>query len=125
MTQSIPTTLPALVRLHAAAKRDSQLQFNNLMHFITESLLERAYWSLNSKAAEGVDGQSWKSYGANLESKLKPLCRRLHTNCYKPQPVKRVWIAKANGQQRPIGITCLEDKIVQQALVGTGGDLRE
>lgn len=87
------------------------------MHFITEPLLEKAYRALNRKAAVGIDGESWKSYGENIMPKLKQLCQTLHTNSYKPRPVKRHWILKDNGQQRPIGITCLEDKIVQQALV--------
>jgi RNA-directed DNA polymerase len=103
--------------LHAAAKRDSQLRLNNLMHFITQAMLERAYRTLSRNAATGVDGLDWKSYGVNLTPKLQDLCQRLHRNHYKPQPVKRICIPKDNGQQRPIGITCLEDKIVQQALV--------
>lgn len=117
MTQSITATLPALARLHAAAKRNRQQSFNNLMHPITEEMLEKAYRALNPKAAKGVDGKDWKSYGKNLKPSLKALCFRLHKNQYRPQPVKRIWIPKDNGQQRPIGITSLEDKIVQQALV--------
>jgi len=117
MTQSITATFTNLTRLHTAAKRDGQLCFNNLMHFVTENMLSKAYGALNRKAAEGVDGESWKSYGENLPLKLKDLCQRLHKNCYKPQPVKRIWIPKSNGQERPIGITSLEDKIVQQVLV--------
>ena len=111
------STLPALARLHAAAKGDCQQSFNNLMHLITEDLLESAYRALNPKAAKGEDGESWKSYGEKLSPNLKALCVRLHKNQYRPQAVKRVWIPKENGQQRPIGITSLEDKIVQQALV--------
>ena len=117
MTQSITAAFPALARLHTTAKRDDSLRFNNLMHPITEAMLEKAYRSLNKQAAAGVDGQSWSQYGENLAPKLKQLCLTLHRNRYRPQPVKRLWIPKANGEQRPIGVTCLEDKIVQQALV--------
>ncbi|MEE8056426.1 MAG: reverse transcriptase domain-containing protein [Pseudomonadales bacterium] len=117
MTQSITAAFPALARLHAVAQRDSQQRFNNLMHFITEAMLVKAYRALNRKAAKGVDGEDWRSYGINLTPNLRQLCQRLHANGYKPQLVKRIWIPKDNGQQRPIGITCLEDKIVQQALV--------
>ena len=117
MTQSITATLPALARLHAAAKRDRQQSFNNLMHPITEEMLEKAYRALNRKAAKGIDGVDWKSYGRNLKPNLKVLCERLHKNQYRPRPVKRIWIPKDNGKQRPIGISSLEDKIVQQALV--------
>jgi retron-type reverse transcriptase len=117
MTQSITAAFPVLARLHAAAKRDSRLCFNNLMHPITEDMLAHAYRVLNRKAATGIDGVDWKSYGEQLTPKLKDLCHRLHTNRYRPQPVKRVWIPKDNGVLRPIGITALEDKIVQQALV--------
>jgi len=117
MTQSITAAFPALARLHAAAKQDSQLRFNNLLHPITEALLERAYRALNRKAATGVDEVDWRSYGEQLALNLNDLCHRLHGNRYRPQPVKRVWVPKDNGEQRPIGITSLEDKIVQQALV--------
>ena len=117
MTQSITASSQVLARLHAAAKRDSRKRFNNLMHPITESLLEVAYRALNHKAQKGIDGKSWKSYGENVALNLKALCQRLHENRYRPQPVKRIWIEKDNGQQRPIGITALEDKIVQKALV--------
>jgi RNA-directed DNA polymerase len=117
MTQSITAAFPVLARLHAAAKRDSRLRFNNLLHPITEVMLERAYRALNRKAAAGIDGVDWKSYGEQLAPKLKDLCHRLHSNRYRPQAVKRVWVPKDNGQQRSIGVTSLEDKIVQQALV--------
>jgi RNA-directed DNA polymerase len=117
MTQGITAAFPVLARLHAAARQDSRLRFNNLLHPITEDMLERAYRALNHKAATGIDGVDWKSYGVELAPKLKDLCHRLHGNRYRAQPVKRVWVPKDNGQQRPIGITTLEDKIVQQALV--------
>lgn len=79
-------------------------------------LLE-AYHKLNKRSAKGVDGVSWADYGENVETRLAKLHRRIHTQQYKPQPVKRIWIPKANGESRPIGITTVEDKIVQQALV--------
>jgi group II intron reverse transcriptase/maturase len=60
---------------------------------------------------------NWKEYGYNLAANLQRLHQRLHTQRYKPQPVLRAWRPKPNGEQRPIGITAVEDKIVQQALV--------
>ena len=117
MTQSIEQTRPGLIRLREAAKRDRRLRFNNLLHHVTADLLEKAYNSLNKKAAVGIDGQDWTSYGEHLHQQLAQLNARIHTNCYKPQPVKRIHISKANGQLRPIGITAIEDKIVQLALV--------
>jgi RNA-directed DNA polymerase len=107
MTQSITAAFPELARLHAAARQDSRLRFNNLLHPITEDMLERAYRALNHKAATGIDGVDWKSYGVELAPKIKYLCHRIHGNRYRPHPVKRVWVPKDNGQQRPIGITTL------------------
>lgn len=117
MTQSISSSFMGLARLHAAAKGNSQLQFNNLMHHITPKMLAKAYGCLNRKAAKGIDDEDWYSYGENLQTKLQNLTQRLHKNCYRPQAVKRIWIPKDNGQERPLGITTIEDKIVQQALV--------
>ena len=112
MTQSITAALPDLVRLHTAAKRDRQQTFNNLMHFITEPLLKKAYRALNKQAAAGIDGESWKSYGENITPKLQRLCQTLHSNGYKPRPVKRHWILKDNGEKRPLGITCEAEKLL-------------
>ena len=117
MTQSTGQARPDLTRLREAAKGDPRLRFNNLLHHIDEDLLRAAYKHLNRRAAKGVDGEDWTSYGVGLEEKLTDLCRRLHTNGYRSQPVLRQWVPKADGGQRPIGITALEDKIVQQAVV--------
>ena len=72
---------------------------------------------LNKQSGQGVDGESWRSYGKQLSKRLKDLHQRIHTLKYNPQPVKRIYIPKANGDKRPIGITTVEDKIVQQAMV--------
>lgn len=90
---------------------------NNLMHHLDVELLRRAYQALNRKAARGVDGLSWEEYGQALDARLHDLHRRLHGGRYRPQPVRRVWIPKADGRQRPLGVTSVEDKLVQQALV--------
>lgn len=117
LTQSKGQTDLALLRLHNAAKRDSHLKFNNLLHHLSVENLTRAYYALNRNAAIGIDEQSWESYGENLHENISALQALLHTNRYKPEPTKRVWIPKAQGQLRPIGITAVEDKVVQQALV--------
>jgi len=117
MTQSVVKLLPGLSRLRQAAQSDKQLQFNNLLHHIDEDLLKRAYARLNKSAKAGIDRHTWASYGEILPERLPELCREIHTNRYKPKPVLRLWIPKTNGQQRPLGITCIEDKLVQQAVV--------
>ena len=117
MTQSTGQARPDLTRLREAAKGDPRLRFNNLLHHIDADLLRAAYRHLNRRAAVGVDGEGWAGYGERLEERLTDLCRRLHTNGYRSQPVLRRWVPKADGGQRPIGITALEDKIVQQAVV--------
>ena len=117
MTQSMDIVPSRLERLGRAAKLDKQLKFNNLLHHITPALLFEAYYKLNRKAAKGIDDLDWHEYGLSLEEKLTTLHKRIHTGQYKPLPVKRLWLPKGNGEQRPIGITALEDKLVQQAVV--------
>ena len=72
---------------------------------------------LNPKAAPGVDGVTWQPYGEALESNLQDLADRLKRCAYRAQPTRRTYIPKADGRQRPLGVTALEDKIVQAALV--------
>jgi RNA-directed DNA polymerase len=117
MTQSMIETRPGLIRIREAAKRKPELQFNNLFHHLDVELLGEAYRHLKRNAAPGVDGVDWAGYGEELEKNLEVLVRRLHTQCYRTQAVLRQWIPKANGQKRPIGITTVEDKVVQQGVV--------
>jgi retron-type reverse transcriptase len=99
------------------AKQERSLRFNNLLHHITLMLLERAYNRLNRKSAKGIDNESWTSFGERLPERIQNLHQRIHTQQYKPQPVLRIWLPKPNGEKRPIGLTAVEDKVVQQALV--------
>lgn len=117
MTQSMETAPSRLDRLGKVAKQDKNLKFNNLLHHITPVLLYEAFTKLNRQAAKGVDNVGWYEYATQLKPKLMELHERLDTGKYKPQPVKQLWLPKVNGEQRPIGITALEDKIVQQAAV--------
>ena len=117
MTQSLEELLPRLDGLGKAAKRDKTLQFNNLMHHISPLLLQKAFYHLNKRAAKGVDNLGWYDYEKDVLTQLKDLYQRLQSGRYKAKPVKRIWIPKANGKERPIGITAIEDKIVQQAVV--------
>ena len=116
-TQSAESRLTGPMRLHQLAKQNRSMRFDNLLHHLTPQSLLQAYHHLNKKSAKGVDGESWVSYGTNILKRIQSLHSRIHTMKYKPQPVKRIWIPKANGDLRPIGITTVEDKIVQQAMV--------
>lgn len=117
MTQSLEELLPRLDRLGKAAKRSKTLQFTNLMHHISLLLLQKAFYQLNKKAIKGVDDLGWHDYEKDVLTRLKDLHQRLQSGRYKAQPVKRLWIPKGNGEERPIGITAIEDKIVQQTIV--------
>jgi retron-type reverse transcriptase len=79
--------------------------------------LRKAYFSLKRDAAPGVDGETWRHYGENLEENLQDLSGRLKRGAYRARPVKRAYIPKADGRQRPLGVTALEDKIVQRTVV--------
>ena len=107
-----------LARVREAAKQDGKLKFTALLHHVSIDLLRESYYSLKKKAAPGVDGVTWQEYGQGLEVRLSDLHGRVHRGAYHAQPSRRVWIPKADGRQRPLGIAALEDKIVQYA-VGT------
>src|SRR6516162_5236057 len=108
----------ALDRVRQAAKKDKQLRFTALLHHIYDrDTLRMAYFSLKKEAAPGVDGETWRHYGETLEDHLQDLSHRLQRGAYRAKPVRRVYIPKADGRQRPLGVTALEDKIVQRAAV--------
>jgi len=108
----------ALGRVRQAAQKDKGLRFTALLHHIySPDTLREAYFGLKRNAAPGVDGQTWQQYGENFEAKLLGLSQRLKRGAYRAKPSRRAYIPKADGRQRPLGVTALEDKIVQRATV--------
>lgn len=105
-------------RMREAAKADKGRRFTTLLHHVYNiATLREAYFGLKRDAAPGVDGETWRSYGGQLESNLVDLSERLRRGAYRAKPVRRVFIPKPDGRQRPLGVTTLEDKLVQRALV--------
>ncbi len=98
------------------ARRNRQLRFTALLHHITPSLLVESFHALRKQAAAGVDGVTWQDYESQLYGQVHELHREIHTGAYRAQPSRRVYIPKADGKLRPLGIAALEDKIVQQAV---------
>src|SRR5258705_9266033 len=108
----------ALERVRQAAGKDKKLRFTALLHHIyNPETLRMAYFRLKKEAAPGVDGETWRHYGEELERNLQDLSERLKRGAYRAKPVRRVYIPKADGRQRPLGVPALEDKIVQRAAV--------
>jgi group II intron reverse transcriptase/maturase len=88
-----------------------------LLHHVDLDRLRAAYWAIRPMAAPGVDGVTWDAFGQGLEANLQDLHDRVHAGRYRAKPSRRVYIPKADGRQRPLGIATLEDKIVQRAVV--------
>jgi group II intron reverse transcriptase/maturase len=110
--------LSALERVRQAAQRDKKMRFTALLHHVYDlSRLRAAFLALKKDAAPGVDGETWRHDEADLDSKLQALSARLQRGAYRAKPVRRAYIPKADGRQRPLGVTALEDKVVQRATV--------
>ena len=108
----------ALERVREAAKKNKETRFTALFHYVYDSdMLKFAFFRLKKKAAPGVDGETWRNYVENLEANLQDLSHRLQRGAYHAKPVRRTYIPKSDGRQRPLGVTALEDKIVQRAAV--------
>ena len=100
-----------------AAKERKQERFTALLHHLNVDLLRDSFYALQRKASPGVDGVTWQEYETGLEDRLVDLHSRVHRGTYRAKPSRRVFIPKADGRQRPLGIAAMEDKIVQQAAV--------
>ena len=117
-TQGRARVHAALGRVRQAAEQQKGVRFTALLHHIYAiDTLRAAFYELERDAAPGVDGETWEHYGQGLEANLVALSDRVGRGTYRPQPVRRVYIPKRGDakQQRPIGVTALEDKLVQRA----------
>jgi group II intron reverse transcriptase/maturase len=106
-----------LDRITERAKREPAATFSNVFTLLTYELLWLAFRKLKRDKAPGVDGVTVDQYEENLQDNLRDLETRLHRQSYRPQPSLRREIPKGNGKTRPLGIACVEDKIVQRAVV--------
>ena len=97
----------------------------NLMRNVNEETLMTENWKQNRKKAVGVDGVSKDKYDENAEENIRELVKRMKKFQYKPLPVKRVYIPKANGKKRPLGLPSYEDKLVQGVMAGILNDVYE
>jgi len=109
------TVSQALERIRQAARERKREKFTALLHHVNVDLLEEAFGELKADAASGVDGVTWQDYEQNLERNLEDLHARVQRGAYRALPSRRVYIPKPDGQQRPLAVSALEDKIVQRA----------
>jgi group II intron reverse transcriptase/maturase len=99
------------------ARKDKDVRFTALFHHVSVDRLRKAYRAISPNAAAGVDGVTWRDYGSDLEANLRDLHARVHRGAYRARPTRRVFIPKADGRLRPLGVAALEDKILQRAVV--------
>jgi len=104
-TQSRAGASSALDRVRQAARQQGTPRFTALLHHVYDvDRLRAAYLALTRAAAPGVDGETWQHYGEALEANLQDLSGRLRRGAYRAQPVRRAYIPKADGRQRPLGV---------------------
>jgi RNA-directed DNA polymerase len=104
-------------RITELAKEDPKRQFFSIAHLITVEKLYEAFRSLRKDASAGIDGVTYEQYETNAEENIRQLHQRLKEGKYRAQPLRRVYIPKEDGKQRPISIPALEDKLLQKVVV--------
>jgi RNA-directed DNA polymerase len=107
-----------LRRIAEKARKEPSFKFTSLYHLMNEELLRECFKGLRKDAASGIDKVTKEMYAEHLDANLSDLIGRLHRMAYIPQPVRRKFIPKpGSDKQRPLGIPCFEDKLVQSGLV--------
>ena len=120
--QHEPTSLQAIAN---RAKESKHHRFRNLYQEVNAELLMHCWQDLNKDAASGVDGLTAETYALNLEENITELVERVKSKRYRAKLVRRVYIPKENGRERPLGIPALEDKLVQLACAKLLGAIYE
>lgn len=107
------------------ARKDKRRRFTNLAKLLTYQYLAENFSILNKKAATGIDGVTHREYAKNLKQNITKLLERVRTGKYRARFVRRKHIKKANGKQRPLGISTTEDKLLQAAVARILGAIYE
>jgi RNA-directed DNA polymerase len=116
-TQSETHVSQGLEGVRKAAREHKEMKFTALLHHLTVGLLRKSFYALKREASPGVDGTTWQEYETGLEDRLIDLHSRVHRGAYRAKPSRRVYIPKADGRQRPLGVAALEDKLAQHGVV--------
>ena len=117
-TQGRVVAPDGIERVRQAARRNRKQRFTALLHHVYDiDRLRTAYFALKRDAAAGIDGETWQHYGEALEANLRDLAARVKRGAFRASPVRRAYIPKTDGRQRPLGVPTLEDKLVQRAVV--------
>ena len=104
-------------RIAELAKREPEVSFTSLNHYLDLDWLREAYRRLPKDRAPGYDGRTVRDYGKELEERLPSLLERAKTGRYIAPPVRRVHVPKGTGKEtRPIGLPTTEDKLLQRAV---------
>jgi RNA-directed DNA polymerase len=98
------------------ARRKPGTVLFSLHHVIDLEWMQEAYELTRKDGARGIDGMTAAEYETNLEANLLDLMDRIKSGRYKAPPVRRVYIPKADGSRRPLGIPTFEDKVAQRAV---------
>lgn len=108
------STVELQIAERARAYPDEPL--TNLASFIDDALLSQCLDGLNKKGAAGVDGQSWSEYNEQREERLPALLTQFKSGGYRAPAIRRTYIPKGDGKQRPLGLPTVEDKVLQMAV---------
>ncbi|MCK5848754.1 MAG: group II intron reverse transcriptase/maturase, partial [Caldisericia bacterium] len=109
--------LTKLNRIKERSLKQPNIVFTSVGHLINEEMLMLCHHELKANKATGIDGVTKAQYDENIENNVHELVKKLKRKAYRPKPVKRIYITKADGKsQRPLGIPSYEDKLIQLAL---------
>jgi group II intron reverse transcriptase/maturase len=105
-----------LQRIAALARARPQEAFTSLAHHLDLEWLQEAYRRTRKDGAVGIDGETAQQFSTALATRLSSLLDCAHSGQYRAPPVRRVYIPKANGALRPLGIPTFSDKVLQRAV---------
>nr|WP_011178469.1 reverse transcriptase domain-containing protein [Caedibacter taeniospiralis]AAR87118.1 putative group II intron-encoded maturase [Caedibacter taeniospiralis] len=110
-------TLLKLSSIAECARGNRSFEFTSLAHLLDAEFLSYCYYGLDRNKAVGIDKVSWQEYGVDVADKIENLVMRLKRKTFKPMPSRRVYIPKGNGESRPLGISAIENKIVESGIM--------